>query len=135
MKSIQTPRTASKSSLLLKIAALFLCVPVTSLCQGRATIYGSVADPAGGGIPNATIIAQQQGVDQIRSTKSGADGTYVIPDLPVGTYRLSAEASGFKTFTEEGIQLQVDENRRILVRMSLGEVSENVTVAAEVVQV
>src|SRR5215831_8202729 len=56
-------------------------------------------------------------------------------DLPVGAYRLTVTAAGFKTFVQSSIFVQVDENRRVPVQMAVGGVNESVTVAADVAQV
>ncbi len=99
------------------------------------TIYGAVADTSGGAIAGAKVSVTNVATDQPRETVSGADGNYVVPDLSVGTYRVTVTAPGFKTFVQENIQVQVDENRRVPVRMDLGAVNESVTVQADVAQV
>ena len=119
----------------LRAALFFLVLPAALFAQGTVTIYGTVTDPGGAAIAGATIAAANQANGQTRQTVSGPDGAYILPDLGVGTYRLTAQASGFKTFVEDAIQVQVDENRRIPIQMALGAVSENITVTAEVAQV
>ncbi len=117
------------------LAALFLYASPVLLGQGGVTIFGTVTDPAGAAITGATINAINQATGQSRQTISGGDGAYVIPDLTAGTYRLNATSPGFKTFVENSIVLQVDEHRRVPIQLTLGAVSENITVAADVVQV
>ena len=116
------------------IAAL-LFWPAMLLAQGTVTIYGTVTDPSGAAIAGAKVTVTNTATDQNRETVSAVDGNYVVPDLRVGTYRLSVTASGFKTFVEDSIQVQVDENRRVPVHMAVGGVNESVTVAADVAQV
>ena len=110
-------------------------LPALVFAQGTVTIYGSVSDPSGGAIAGAKVAVTNQATDQSRETISAADGNYTVPDLPVGTYRLTVSAAGFKTFVQDSILVQVDENRRVPVRMAIGGVSESVTVAADVAQV
>ncbi|HLJ13227.1 MAG TPA: carboxypeptidase regulatory-like domain-containing protein [Bryobacteraceae bacterium] len=114
---------------------LFFLLPAALLAQGTVTIYGTVNDPTGGAVANVSITATNEATGQSRQTLSGADGNYVIPDLPIGTYKLTAQATGFKTFVQQGIQVQVNENRRVPIQLALGTVTENVTVQAEVAQV
>src|SRR5579872_1495194 len=117
-------------SLLLALASAAL------LCsQGTVTIYGTVTDPSGAAIAGAKVTITNSATDQSRETMSAPDGNYVVPDLRVGTYRLSVTAAGFKTFVQDGIQVQVDENRRVPVQLAVGGVNESVTVAADVAQV
>ncbi len=114
---------------------LLLLLPAFLFAQGTVTIYGSVSDPSGAAISGAKVEVTNQATGQMRNTASGVDGNYVVPDLPIGTYQLSVTASGFKTFVQGGIVVQVDENRRIPVKLTVGAVSESVTVAADVTQV
>ena len=105
------------------------------LAQGTVTIYGTVTDPSGAAISGAKVTVTSAATEQSRDTVSAIDGNYVAPGLRVGAYRLSVTAAGFKTFVQDGIQVQVDENRRVPVQMAVGGVNESVTVAADVAQV
>jgi hypothetical protein len=64
-------------------------------------------------------------------TKSGADGQYIVTPLPPGSYRLEATATGFKRFVREGIVIQVQQQPRIDIQLSVGELSEAITVTAD----
>lgn len=103
--------------------------------QGRVTIYGTVSDPSGASIAGATVAATNNATGQTRETASGADGGFVLPDMVIGEYKVMAQAPGFKTFVANPVELRVDENRRISIRLEVGSVSENVTVTAEAAQV
>jgi hypothetical protein len=112
-----------------------LLLPFRLSPQGTVTIYGAVVDPSGAAIAGAKVAVLNQTTRQSRETVSAVDGNYVIPDLVVGAYRLTAIAPGFKTFVQDSILVQVDENRRVPVQMAVGGVNENVTVTADVAQV
>ena len=114
---------------------VFLLLPAVSLAQGTVTIYGAVTDPSGAAIAAAKVAITNQATGQTRNALTTSDGNYVVPDLPVGTYQVSVAAPGFKTFVQDSILVQVDENRRVPVQMSVGGVNESVTVAADVAQV
>src|SRR5579872_7163138 len=96
----------------LKLLAILL-LPGALLAQGTVTIYGAVTDPSGAAIAGAKVTVTNQATDQSRNTVSAPDGNFTVPDLPIGAYRLTATAAGFKTFVQNGIQVQVDENRRV----------------------
>jgi serine/threonine protein kinase len=68
-------------------------------------------------------------------TTSSGDGSFVIPDVVIGPYKVTAKAEGFKTFVEDAIEVRVDENRRIAIRMEMGSITERIIVTAEVAQV
>jgi hypothetical protein len=118
----------------LALAALIL-LPLILSAQGTVTIYGTVTDPSGAAIGGAKVTITNEATGQSRDTVSAADGNYVVPDLSVGSYRLNVTASGFKGYLQNDIHVQVDENRRVAVQMTLGGVNESVTVAADVAQV
>ncbi|MEO7142176.1 MAG: carboxypeptidase-like regulatory domain-containing protein, partial [Bryobacteraceae bacterium] len=117
------------------LAAVVFLAPALLLAQGTVTIYGTVSDPTGGAVAGANITATNAATAQNRQTVSGADGGYVLPDLEIGDYRLTAQAPGFKTFVQQDIHVQVNENRRVPIALTLGAVTENVTVQADVAQV
>src|SRR5579864_3034895 len=120
---------------MLRYSLLLFVLPSLVLAQGTVTIYGTVTDPSGAAIVGAKVTVTNSATQQSRDTVSAVNGNYVVPDLPVGTYKLSVSATGFKTFVQDGIQVQVDENRRVPVQMAVGGVNESVTVAADVAQV
>src|SRR5690606_949353 len=66
---------------------------------------------------------------------SSADGTYVIPALPVGRYEVTATSTGFKTFRRTDIQLEVSQRLRLDITLELGTVSETITVEGEITRV
>jgi hypothetical protein len=115
--------------------AVFALLPVILSAQGTVTIYGTVNDPSGAAIVGAKVTVVNEATGQSRDTVSAADGNYVVPDLPVGAFRLTVTAAGFKTFVQNAIRVQVDENRRVPVQMTVGALSESVTVEADVAQV
>jgi len=115
------------------IATVF--APCSVLAQGSVTIFGSVTDGSGAAVPGARITATSAQTAFERMAVSDASGNYVISPLPVGTYTVKAELTGFKTFVQEHIQVQVDENRRVNIVLEVGPLAESVTVAGEHAQV
>jgi len=116
---------------------VFLTVAVallvaTAFAQGyRASISGRLTDPSGSGVPNATVRAANVATNvEFRATTSD-DGWYVITFLLPGTYKVTAEATGFKTAVREDVLLQVNDRRTIDFQLQVGEVKESVTVSGE----
>ncbi len=103
--------------------------------QGSVTIFGAIADPSGGAVSGATVTVVNTGTGASRQTTSGVDGGYVVSQLPIGVYSVSAEAAGFKKAVQADIRVTVDENRRVNLELQIGSLSESVTVQAEEVQV
>jgi hypothetical protein len=118
-----------------RFSLVILFAPTLLLAQATVTIYGSVSDPTGAAVSGASVTTVNEATGQNRQTVSAADGGYVLPDLAIGSYSLTVQANGFKTFVQKEIHVQVDENRRVPVQLALGAVNESVTVQADVAQV
>jgi hypothetical protein len=95
------------------------------------TILGSVTDPSGASIPRARVTVTNTGTGISRSFVTRADGRYVIPYLIPGAYSVSAEKQGFKTITQTGITLQVDQTARIDLTLQVGAVTQRVAVSTQ----
>ncbi len=90
--------------------------------------YG--ADPTGAVVVNGQVTLMQQETGLKRTATTNENGDFEFPDLQRGTYRLTATASGFKTFVAENILLEANQTRRINVALELGAVGAEVTVVA-----
>ncbi|MBZ5607639.1 MAG: carboxypeptidase regulatory-like domain-containing protein [Acidobacteriia bacterium] len=93
-------------------------------------ISGVVTDPSGAAVPGATIKATQTDTGFNRSAVSASDGSYLLPNLPLGPYRLEVSANGFQAYARTGIVLQVNSNPQINVALNVGPVTEAVQVKA-----
>src|SRR5260370_4653798 len=111
-------------------ASLFLGTFAPANLPGQAVgeIRGTVMDPTGAVIPSAKVTAEQIGTQSTRSTFTSNAGTYSIPALPVGTYALQAEASGFKNATSE-VQLDVSQQREVNFTLALSGTSTEIQLA------
>ena len=98
--------------------------------QATAQISGAVQDQSGAVLPGAEITATQTDTGVGRTTISNETGYYVLPNLPLGPYRLEAGLPGFRTFVQTGIVLQVGSNPTINVVLQVGQISEQVEVQA-----
>ena len=101
-----------------------------------ATILGTVTDPSGAVVAGATIIVlnTDQAIVPRRLTTSPS-GDYVVPLLPIGHYDVSAEAAGFKTSLETGIELSVNDRRAVNFVLQVHGLSDEIKVEAEPLQV
>src|SRR5215831_20054532 len=103
--------------------------------ETTASIAGVVSDPTGALLPNAQVTATNIGTGASFRATSNASGDYVFRTLPVGAYRLSAVAPGFKRFEAVNVPTQVNEVTRVDISMLVGDVSESVEVTTAVVNV
>ena len=83
-------------------------------------------------VPNASVHATQIDTGEIRTTQSGPDGRYVITDLPIGKYSVTASSPGFKTLVIPSITLQVNQSAVVNLTLTVGARTEEVTVTEQV---
>src|SRR5579884_3677651 len=119
---------------LLVCCALLLLFAVAAAAQ-EATIVGTVTDPSGAAVPNATITVTDQETGLVRHITSEANGQYVVPDAHIGHYIIRAEAPGFKATEKRDILLQVGDRLRVDLALELGSTQESVAVEANAVQI
>ena len=101
----------------------------------NATIHGDVTDATGAIVPGAKVKATQIDTAQTVNTVTDSTGSYVLPNLPVGPYRLEVAAPSFSTYTRSGIILQVGNNVQINVALQVGAVTQDVRVSADAAMV
>jgi outer membrane receptor protein involved in Fe transport len=101
----------------------------------RGTILGTVTDSSGAAIVSAkvTVHNTDTGVDRI--TETTADGSYLMPELPVGTYDVTVEMSGFQKAKVTGVEVSVAAERRVDILLKPGQLSQQVVVTADSVPV
>ena len=100
-----------------------------------ASIRGTVVDPSGAFVPDAKLTATNIATGLSYSATSSKDGLFAFLQLPIGDYSVKVEKSGFKTFTEGHIHLDLDQIFNLRATMELGVVSDTVTVEANSAQV
>lgn len=100
------------------------------LCgQGNlATLNGTVTDPTGAVIAGATVIAEQEETGLRRQVTTSAAGTYVLAQLPIGTWRITVEAPGFRPVRFEKIVLQVGDTRTLDAQLEVATIRAEVEV-------
>src|SRR5437867_8393338 len=110
--------------------AVSTTVSTNAWAQSTAQISGTVKDASGAVLPGVEVTATQTETGIARSTVSNQTGVYVLPNLPLGPYKLEASLTGFRTLVQTGIVLQVNSNPVINVTLEVGQRSEQVEVQA-----
>ncbi len=98
----------------------------------RGTILGTVTDATGAAVADAAVSARNVATGLVRSTVTDAAGNFAIPELPIGTYSLTVEKTGFKTAVVSDLRVEVAGERRVDVALEVGEIAEAVEVTATV---
>jgi len=104
-------------SLLTLIAMLASVLAVGYAQTATATIVGTVLDPQGAVVSNATVVAKNVDTGIERTTRSTSEGFYRFDNLPPGVYDVSAEAQGFSRAEAKAVRLQVGEQRDVNFNM------------------
>lgn len=93
-------------------------------------ISGSVTDPTGLGIPEASVVVKEVNTNQNYSVTTNASGEFTVPYLPPGAYEVSVEKSGFAAAKQAGIALSVAQNVRLEFSLNVASVQATVEVSA-----
>ena len=108
----------------------------STAAQGNtATIAGTVADPSGAAIADATVTAKNLGTDISQTVMSDSQGRYRIPQLGLGNYEIRASKMGFSTVVRQGVTLTVGSESVIDFALPVGQAQQTVTVEGQVSQV
>jgi hypothetical protein len=97
----------------------------------RGTILGTVTDQSGAVISGATVKIRNVDTGLERTTKTSADGSYAVTELPTGSYNVAISQSGFQTSVTNGVSVDVATERRVDISLKPGQVTEQVEVSGE----
>jgi len=117
------------------VAVVSLLAATTVLADVTGSILGAVKDRSQGVVAGAKIVVANAETNFRQEATSGADGTFRFLVLPVGVYKLSVTASGFRPFEESNIELKVNDQLRFDVVLDVGNLNEKVEISANAVQV
>ena len=120
----------------MRLAPLVLFVSVLFLHAQTplGTVTGIATDPSGAVVPNATITLTAQETGVKHTTVTNGAGAYTLPDIPPGTYKLTAEAKGFRTFGVQPFTLDAFRTVRVDIRFELTGDAVELNVSAEAIQ-
>src|SRR3989441_4062986 len=113
------------------LSAALANTPVWTQAVSTSQITGTVKDQTGAVLPGAEVTATQTDTGAKRTVVSDETGSYILTTLPIGPYRLEVMLPGFRTYVQTGITLQVNSNPTIPVVLAVGQVSEQIEVAAD----
>jgi hypothetical protein len=107
-----------------------LLVSGPAWAQATAQLSGTVRDESGAVLPGVTVTVTQTDTGFTRTVVTEGGGSYVMPSLPTGSYRLEVSLQGFRTYVQTGIVLQVAGTPTINAVLGLGSLEETVSVDA-----
>jgi len=110
------------------VLGFLLSTGVTWAQLSTAQLSGRVTDQSGAVLPGVTVTVTQTDTGFTRSDVTDGNGSYTLPNLPTGPYRLEVSLSGFRTYVQTGIVLQVAASPVINAVLSVGALEESVTV-------
>jgi hypothetical protein len=142
MKSL-SPKFAGSPSAALKCCGLYRAIFFTTLFlvfaasafAQEATIVGTVTDPSGAAVPNASITLTNTETGVTRTLPTSSDGQYVAPSLGIGHYSVRVTAAGFKAAEQKDLTLNVGDRTRVDFKLEVGSAQEQVTVEANAIAV
>jgi len=119
---------------------LFSCLvlilaPAVVAQQTNGTIQGTVTDAGGAVVAGASVSIVNQGTAYSRSLTTGPDGSYAFTELAPGVYNLKVTKDGFKTQSQQNIELHVASTVVTNAKLEVGSVSEAITVEAHPIEV
>jgi hypothetical protein len=123
---------SNNKTALLGVIFILLCSSLTAFSQTQTTgrLGGTVTDEKGAAIPGAEVTVTNRMTGEERKTVSNESGYFTVPLLPAGTYTVSATSSGFKKFLADDVKVTITETTTLNPQLSIGAVTESVTVVA-----
>src|SRR4051794_25491686 len=114
-------------------ASIWLCL-VCSFLSGQTgtegAFFGTVTDPSGSSVPGAEVKATHNATGIVKLAVADGQGNFNLFALPIGKYSIAVTARGFKTWTVSEVELTVGDRSRLSPVLSVGEISESVSVVA-----
>ncbi len=115
----------------LPLACLFLSLSSIAFAQTGGTVTGTVSDPSGSLIPGVQITLTNPNTGTKFDTVTTSTGNFTVPGVPVGSYYLQAEHTGFSKYEAKNLDVQLAVTTRVDVVMKVGSTTDSVEVTAE----
>ena len=113
------------------VAGIVFCSQFAVAQETRASVYGTVTDPAGAVIPGAAVQARNVEKGTTFRSVSNNAGIYTLSYLPLGRYTVEIEAKGFKKFVRQDIVLGINDKLGLDAQLEVGQTTEAITVTGE----
>jgi hypothetical protein len=114
------------------LIALTATAAIAQTTTGGATLVGAITDSSGAVLPGAKVIVINIETLFRSETQTSPEGTYYVPYLNPGSYRITVEASGFRSHVREGVVLRTGETPRLDIALEVGSTTEAITVSGAV---
>src|SRR5689334_7140651 len=102
--------------------------------QTLGEITGRIVDASGAAAPEVSVSAINTSTNATRQTVTTTTGDYSFPSLPLGTYTVRSAKPGFKADETRNVQVSVQQSARLDITLSVGQVSESISVEASAAQ-
>src|ERR1051326_3915535 len=114
-----------------RIFLVFVLLAAVSLSAQtfRGTILGTVTDPSGAVVSGAKVTVRNTATGLERVTQTTSDGTFNVPELPIGSYSVTVSQSGFQTFVANGVAVTVAAEKRVDASLKTGQVAAQAVVS------
>lgn len=116
------------------LSGILAVLSIANAQESRASLIGRIADPTGAFIASAKVTATNTATNAAVSTQTNDSGTFEIPYLISGVYRVTVEAAGFKRAVRDAVQLRIGDRITLDFSLALGDVAESVQVTGETPQ-
>ncbi|MEO8735891.1 MAG: TonB-dependent receptor [Edaphobacter sp.] len=114
--------------ILISSFVFLFAIPQSQAQSTNGLVTGVVTDPSGAIIIGAQIDVKSEGTGLLRSTTSGSDGVYIVPQLPPGIYGISIKKQGFATENRTGVQLHVNQNATLDFKLTVSSTAQTIEV-------
>jgi len=101
-----------------------------AFAQSTATVVGTVTDATGASIPNAAVSVRNQNTGEERTTATDATGSYVVPSLTIGTYRVEVKSPGMQSVVANNLVLEVGSTVKQDFSLKVASTTETVEITA-----
>jgi hypothetical protein len=113
--------------------SIFLTITISAFGQAdvsSATVKGTVSDPQGAAVANATVTVKSVEQGTTRSVTTNSDGEFQILALRPGLYEITVETQGFSKYLIKEAQLTVGQTATYIIKLEVGKVTTEVTVTS-----
>jgi hypothetical protein len=119
---------------LVAIAMIVLLMPSANAQTVYGSMTGTVTDPSGAVVPNAKVVAREEETGTVFNGESTSAGVFRFTQVPIGSYDITATASGFKATKLTGVQVNLQVTTTVPIKLEVGAAVQSVTVNASALQ-
>ena len=118
-------------SIVITIVLSFFCAGFAYGQFTTASFGGTVTDNSGAVVPDATVVIRNPDTGFTQQTATNTNGVFLFSRLPVGVYEVRVTKQGFETYVQSGMTLAVNQEANKNITLTVGQISEQVTVQAD----